>query len=574
MLKYILTFFSLIYLSPLTAQVFSPDLLCVRNDTLYWDIPVNSCGSFNSYDIFTSENEAGPYTLLTQITDENQTDFYHVNTGGIFYYYLAGNYDCPGENVIFSDTLDNLQPPRIVINHVTVVGEDTEVNWTAGTVPEIIGYIIFRETSVGVVPIDTVFGNTVTYTDPTADPTEQAESYFVLALDNCGGTSVFDEEHRTVHLTANAVECTDFINLTWSPYVGWEEGVEKYEILLSVNGEPAESVAEVSGDSTKYDLPQPTVMSDYCFYVRATEAGGADVSASNEICLSVNVVQPERNFAFTNISVNPDNSVGINWVWNEDAQITAYDINRGTSETDLTSVLTQEITEPLSFFNDYTDPDADPNAGPVFYSVTAGDECGNNSSTGAASTIFLQGNTDENAVNNLRWTAFSVANATVANYEIYLFKDGLSFLVGTVNAGSVQFSHAIETQVDEPVACYYVTAVATVSLFDGSERTVRSRSNTICIEQNTRLFLPNAFAPNGVNKEFRAVVLFPETVAFQMELYDRYGRQIFRTSDVNEGWNGEIDGELAAQGIYVYHARVTQTNGRVVEKQGTFLLVK
>ena len=64
------------------AQVFPPDLQCVVNDTLVWQIPNNNCGTFNSYEIFFSANLNGPYQSLAIITDQNQTNFYHNNPTG------------------------------------------------------------------------------------------------------------------------------------------------------------------------------------------------------------------------------------------------------------------------------------------------------------------------------------------------------------------------------------------------------------------------------------------------------------------------------------------------------------
>ncbi|MBK8489941.1 MAG: hypothetical protein IPL49_03300 [Saprospirales bacterium] len=93
----------------LSAQVFPPELLCLRGDTIVWNLPTNTCGSFNSYDIWYSSSFNGPYSLLNSVTNPGQTSFVHPNPGNdLFYYYMTGNYNCPGEPVLSSDTLDNL----------------------------------------------------------------------------------------------------------------------------------------------------------------------------------------------------------------------------------------------------------------------------------------------------------------------------------------------------------------------------------------------------------------------------------------------------------------------------------
>lgn len=559
----------------LQAQVFSPDLQCVRNDTLYWENVTNNCGTFNSYDVFFSTDANGPFDLLAEVTTESQTNFFHVNTGGVFHYYIAGNYDCPGEAVIFSDTLDNLQAPVAIISSASVEGSDVELNWELSNAPEVVGYIIFRETTIGVIPVDTVFGNDLSYLDENATADIGAESYFVLALDACGGTSVFDEEHRTIFLEVEAEECDDFIRLNWTPYIGWTAGVEIYEIWISVNDETEILLTEVSGDTTIYDFLAPTDLNEYCFFLVAREAEGNGLSNSNITCVTVDIIQPIREFGIKNISVRQDNSVVVDWVWSSMTDLTDYSLERGIDSDNLTTVFNEVVVSPLSFENTYLDIDADPSLGNVYYSVETMDGCGNSVSSGIASTIFAKGEAIEGDVNIISWTPLNIENSVVDSYEIFVVSNGISSSIGLVDATTNEFIYQnIELKVDEPIICYYVVANARVTLFDESEQFIFSRSNVVCIQQNSRVFVPNAFAPEGVNREFRAVVLYEDAADFEMEIYDRFGQQIFASEDVNEAWDGRINGQAAPQGIYVYYIRLTQDNGRIIDKQGNVLLLR
>lgn len=571
-----LTIFLLLFCSfAAHAQVFSPDLQCVRNDTIYWNIPINTCGTFNSYDVYVSTEAQGPFALLDEVEDESQTEYYHLNTGGIFHYYVAGNYNCPGEIVILSDTLDNLQPPVAIISTASVVGSDVEIYWQSSNVPEVAGYIIFRETSVGVIPIDTVFGNDLFYLDENAVADEKPESYFVLAFDNCGGTSVFVEEHRTVFLETEAENCDDFIQLNWTPYIGWSGGVENYEVWVSTNGSPANFVESVAGNLETYNFLAPADFNEYCFYLVATESGGNNTSNSSISCETVDIIQPIREYGIKNISVQSDNSVAVDWVWSSTADLINYGVNRGENADGLTSVFMEEVTVPLVFENTYIDSDIDPKNRSYFYSVEALDGCGTVSMSTTSSTIFLEGNVLEGNTNLITWTALDIENSVVDFYEIFQLKDGISTSLAIVEETENKYLHEnIELKVDEPTTCYYVVANARVTLFDESEQFIFSQSNELCLQQNSRIFAPNAFAPQGINREFRAVVLYEDMVDFEMEIYDRFGQQIFVSKDVDFGWDGDIKGQGASQGVYVYHIRITQENGRTVDKQGTVLLLR
>lgn len=559
----------------LQAQVFSPDLQCVRNDTLYWENTANACGAFNSYDIFFSTDANGPFTLLDEVIDENQTNFHHINTGGIFHYYIASNYDCPGEPVIFSDTLDNLQPPITIISSASVEGSEVELNWELSNAPEVVGYIIFRETAIGVVPVDTVYGNDLFYLDENATADEGAESYFVLALDDCGGTSVFDEEHRTMYLETEAENCNDLIGLNWTPYIGWLGGVDTYEIWLSTNGDIPTLVGEVEGDSTRYDFPAPADFNEYCFYVTAIENGGVNTSNSNLSCEIVDIIQPIRNYGIKNISVRTDNSVVVDWVWRSTADLVEYTINRGESLDDLATILTENPSSPLTFENTYLDTDIDPSITNVYYSIGTLDACDTIANSAISSTIFLEASALDGNANLITWTPLDIENSVVDFYEVFSLIDGIDTSIGTVEGTESKFLYEnIELDPSEGIICYYVVANARVTLFDESEQFILSRSNEACVQQNSRVFAPNAFAPEGINREFRAVVLYENMVSFEMEIYDRFGKQIFISEDVDEGWNGEINGRGAPQGVYVYHIRVTQENGRTIDKQGNVLLLR
>lgn len=558
-----------------TAQVSAPDFLCVRNDTLFWNNVPNNCGVFNAYNIFTSENEDGPFTLLEQVTDPTQ-DFYYDNVlpGTVVFYYLTADFNCPGQEVLTSDTLDNLLPPAVEVLSATVNGTETDITWLPSTAPETGSYIVYRETATGVQPVATVDENTFAYTDVTGDPTSGAESFYVLAEDNCGGVSIFGAEHRTVFLEIATADCEDFVTLNWTEYLGWEEGVDNYEIWVSNNGDAPELAEVLSGETLNFNFPQPDNLVDYCFTVIAREANGSNSSASNEACIFIDIIQPVRDFSFTDITVNPDNSVRLDWQWGTNADITAYDINRSTDFNAQNLLLTENITPPLTAQNTFLDDTANPETEQLYYTVTAGDACGNVGGTEVGSPIFLSGTATPSGQNQLSWTELLLPGAETASYEIFRIEEGNPVSVGTTDGQTFTFTDAAEIAPDAPVACYFIRAAGEVTLYDESTRGFVSNSPRICVEQNSRLFLPNAFAPNGVNREFRAVVLFPETVDFEMQIYDRYGKQIFVTTDPQTGWNGELDGRIAPQGVYVFHARVTQTNGRVIEEQGTFLLVK
>jgi gliding motility-associated-like protein len=69
-------------------------------------------------------------------------------------------------------------------------------------------------------------------------------------------------------------------------------------------------------------------------------------------------------------------------------------------------------------------------------------------------------------------------------------------------------------------------------------------------------WIPNAFSPNEdfVNDLFLPTGVGYQEGTFKMRIFDRWGKQLFYTEDIHEGWNGtdEKTGQLQPQGVYTY----------------------
>ncbi|HHM20519.1 MAG TPA: gliding motility-associated C-terminal domain-containing protein, partial [Bacteroidetes bacterium] len=89
-----------------------------------------------------------------------------------------------------------------------------------------------------------------------------------------------------------------------------------------------------------------------------------------------------------------------------------------------------------------------------------------------------------------------------------------------------------------------------------------------------RLFVPNALAPNGFNREFRPVILSGNIAAYEMQIFDRYGSIVFFSDSPDEAWKGKKEGRKLPQGVYVYRIYLKLENGNEVEKKGHVLLLR
>lgn len=76
-------------------------------------------------------------------------------------------------------------------------------------------------------------------------------------------------------------------------------------------------------------------------------------------------------------------------------------------------------------------------------------------------------------------------------------------------------------------------------------------------------FIPNGFTPNsdGRNDEFR-VFSNCELLNFEMNIFDRWGNRVFGSTDWSQGWDGNINGQSAPQGVYVWQIKYAATDER------------
>ena len=97
-------------------------------------------------------------------------------------------------------------------------------------------------------------------------------------------------------------------------------------------------------------------------------------------------------------------------------------------------------------------------------------------------------------------------------------------------------------------------------------------TRVVVVEEEFALFVPNAFTPHkaeGKNDEFRIEGMGFIQEGFEMRIFDRWGELVFKTNDINQGWDGRVKGgALGKEGIYVYRILIQDTKHREKEFVG------
>lgn len=90
----------------------------------------------------------------------------------------------------------------------------------------------------------------------------------------------------------------------------------------------------------------------------------------------------------------------------------------------------------------------------------------------------------------------------------------------------------------------------------------------------SRFEIPELVTPNGdnVNDEFR-VYYGGQVTDYTMTVFNRWGQQIFSSTDVDQAWDGTKNGAPQNTDIYLYFTKF-RINGAEVEREGKFNLVR
>lgn len=90
------------------------------------------------------------------------------------------------------------------------------------------------------------------------------------------------------------------------------------------------------------------------------------------------------------------------------------------------------------------------------------------------------------------------------------------------------------------------------------------------------LWAPNVIAPASDeerNRQFR-VVSTSSVSDYHLFIYNRGGRQVYTSADINAAWDATFDGEPLPQGTYVWVARFRDSGGVVRQEKGTVTVIR
>jgi gliding motility-associated-like protein len=152
----------------------------------------------------------------------------------------------------------------------------------------------------------------------------------------------------------------------------------------------------------------------------------------------------------------------------------------------------------------------------------------------------------------------------------------------SVNATSWQWSfgdvaNSTSTQ-QNPSFTYSAPGIYPVQLIVSNGQCTDTIIINIVVEEDFTFYAPNAFTPNGdgINDVFFPKGIMWKDGTYELYVFDRWGNQIFKSTDPAIGWDGKANGgnKIAQEDVYVWKVIMKDTHDKKHKFVGHVTLVK
>lgn len=525
-----------------------------NNVVLKWnkprDFPLSSQSPF--YEVWRSVL-GGPFALIgvKPWTETNFSDTLKICQGNVKYYIKVNSTNnCPSISNTLNFTFQDAYPPGIpVIDSVSITSGGTlAIGWQKPPNYDVYGYYILIENSNGWTVVDTIYNAFTTFYDYGIVP-YGAMRVGVSAFDSCIGpngynVSAMSNPHKSIFLNLYFDSCSREISLMWNKYEGWS--VAFYEVYINTNNAGFNKIASLPGNSTSYKIKIDS-SGNYCFFVRAL--GQYATSSSNRVCQNIpSVTSPELIYIIS-ASYEDTTYISFNLFVKNPLKSFTYQVEHSSlgGTWNLLKTIPEISTNTTKIVLPYT-PTPD-----KLFRIVALNSCGNIVKiSNVVRPIYLMRDTSSAFPQIvLKWNKYSgceYAGGSVNHYEVFRQKDNSFSIISNTpftNFSDDIFKAIIQDKFPYNNICYYVEAKMNPDTLGYSDV---ARSNTLCINLEPIIWIPNAFTPNDdeINDIFSIKSIFLDSQDVEMYILNRFGRIIFYSPELAE-W----DGRNAPEGVYV-----------------------
>lgn len=526
------------------------------------------------------EYPSGTWTLIDSTQKLSYADTITLCRSQINYRIeIADNTGCNSVSSIAGGIFTDTKVPTVpLLDSVSVSNTGKAlIGWDASPSGDTKGYVIYQQINGIWTNIDTVWGiNNTSYTNVNSNALTTIENYRIAAFDSCRNTSPLGLPHNTLVVKSNPNACARLNVLSWNTYNGWSSGVKEYDVFVSTNGGAFTYLGTSTTTSFTHTKLQQTFV--YCYVVLAKDNSGTKSSTSNKYCYTANI-PPEPTFSYLKTATVPsNNSVKVYCYVDIAAQIKRYKVLRSESPAGPFKEI-GSIPFTGSAIVSYNDRTAKTSEKSYYYKTVAVDTCGNDTTvTNIGRTILLNAVANEDKTNTLNWNDYELWLGSVNSYNVYRAIDGawsgapITNIPYTASGNNTFIDDVSNFYKSDGIFSYYVTAIEDVGNPYGIMDS--SRSNVADALQDAKVYIPTAFVPTGKNNVFIPVITYTIKSEYIFRIFDRWGEQVFETTDPYQAWDGMVGGKKGDENVYVYYLKFKTAYGEYVERKGTVALLR
>ncbi|MBL7919482.1 MAG: gliding motility-associated C-terminal domain-containing protein [Bacteroidia bacterium] len=465
---------------------------------------------------------------------------------------------------------DNKNPNQPFVDSISVLPNgNTALAWHIPHDPDICKYIIVKNIGGINTAIDSVIGkNNTIYTFTTTEANFNPVMLYIYAVDCCNNPGNFDIQPKTMFLNAEYDMCGYKTNLSWNAYTNIPKGILEYRIYMSVNGSPYLKVGTTT--NTNFTHENVPTGKNICYFVRVVNVPQNITASSNRACFFSKQVNAASFVYMKKASVIDKNTAEITLYLDTAETSQGIDIYRSEDGINFNPV----TFIPFNGTPNYSciDDKITSNAMSYYYKAVVRDSCGNSRSySNISKTILLKMNEDEDNIftKHIDWSLYSGFAGGVSGYNIYRVINDVQSATPAASTGPLVNSYTDNLENEAPSGAkieYLIEAVEGIG--NPYSFLESSKSNTVSVYMEGKIFVPTAFAPKGKNKIWLPVTHFVDKQEYTVTVFNRWGNKVFETNDDTKGW----DGGESPNDVYVYLIRYKNSRGEYKEQKGTVLL--
>lgn len=405
----------------------------------------------------------------------------------------------------------------------------------------------------------------------------------MLAFDALGNNSdTLAQTHSSIYLDSDFDLCSKSAKLSWNLYEGYDCDILSTAIY-SISPSGVKSLFQkISALSENADIPVNYGDVGKCYYIQCEiidSHNQLQTVTSNKSCPIAKFPQGPRFMNADYATSLSDSTLEVSFTIDTKSEITEFRLWHSTSKKGPFEVIDTAILGQAVHPFIFTLTDSMLAKQRNFFMLVAYDSCGDSIlASNMASNIVLELKNDQLS-NELLWNEYYKWQGSLEDYYIMRSIDGGEY--STVSSRK-QYSEYIgyndylgEMLYNNGEFCYYIEAREQDNPHIPDTKNGISRSNTVCIVMDARIFIPSSFNPLSAvvaNREFMPQGCFFNIDKYHFVVWNRYDEIMFESDKYGESWDGMHRDKAVPEGVYMYKLNVGHHSGDIVKK-GTVSVV-